>query len=183
MPDIVYGLTGMRISHRIELPDVAAAARTARPDACTLCHSDRSRAWALAQQGAGESDDTAELALPQAVRSLLAGDPIERASAAHALGTPESPAPLPPRAGLLLDSMLHDDYPAVRAIAWSALRRLWNGTPPPSNAFTATDTKAAREKAIAGIRAHLSQAAEAPDAGLTARLREQAAAVAIHIGE
>jgi hypothetical protein len=33
-------------SHRVESPDVARDVEGSRPDACTLCHADRSAAWA-----------------------------------------------------------------------------------------------------------------------------------------
>ena len=87
MPDIVYGLVSVHLSHRIELPDPARAARDARPDACTLCHVDRTLSWAVrAFGGASVADDPAAAAgLSEVGYRLLAGDPIERAVAAHAL--------------------------------------------------------------------------------------------------
>lgn len=196
MPDIVYGLVGARISHRIEAPDPAANARDARPDACTLCHADRSRAWAItASKGrAPEATDdathdaTSGAEIPEVTRMLLAGDPIERAVAAHALGSPASPAPVAPRVGLLLDAMLADDYPAVRATAWRAYRTLLATQSdvrlPAAIAFTPTDARAERETEVRELASALpARLLFAPDAALVANLRPLARAVAIEIGE
>lgn len=184
MPDIVYGLVGVRVSHRIESPDPGHAAD--RPDACTLCHADRTRAWAIAAMERAPAPASDEV--PDVTRMLLGGDPIERAVAAHALGSPTSPAPAPPRMGLLLDALVADDYAAVRAIAWRELRRLLASRRashvPDVAAFTATDSRTAREAQVETLRATLlGSAVEPPDPSLVARLRPLALATAIEIGE
>jgi hypothetical protein len=103
MPKSVFGVLDLHVSHRVERPDVARDVATGRPDACTLCHVERTRAWALeasarwwprgpvpqrqdgtpsgAQAPGTRGDDLAPL------DALFAGDPIARAVAAEALGT------------------------------------------------------------------------------------------------
>jgi predicted CXXCH cytochrome family protein len=123
MPRTTYGLLLGMQSHRITVPDPAAALGHAdRPDACTQCHVDRSRAWAAAAMGGGTSEGELE---PQDTASriavdLLGGDPIQRALATHALARPESTGSKVVRAAWLVDA-LDDDYPAVR---WMAVRAL-----------------------------------------------------------
>ena len=137
MPRVVYGVMDVHISHRIEVPDPAAAVHAGRPDACTLCHVDKDRAWAArswavlwpqrATPGHATVPDDDDLA---PLGALFSGDPIARAVAARALGD----APLvtkagPPgnaseRQGALLSAMAEDRYPAVRRLAARALSRL-----------------------------------------------------------
>src|SRR5207302_978033 len=91
------------------------------------------------------------------LQALLSGDPITRAVAADAIGR----APLPPgpggnataaaRRGLLLGVMTGDDYPAVRHLAWRALRRL-GGAAPSLPDYDATADADRRAQACAAIR-------------------------------
>ena len=46
MPRIVYGVLDLHRSHRIDSPHPARDAAAGRPHACTLCHVDRTLAWA-----------------------------------------------------------------------------------------------------------------------------------------
>jgi hypothetical protein len=102
MPKIVFGVLDLHVSHRIERPDVARDVATGRPDACTLCHVERTRAWALdasarwwprgptAKAEAGTRGADAVGARGDRFApfdALFAGDPIARAVAAEALGT------------------------------------------------------------------------------------------------
>ena len=119
---------------------------------------------------------------------LLAGDPIERAVAASALGSPSSPATVAARVGLLLNALVEDTYPGVRATAWRALRRLLAAQPglavPAPRAFTATDPRATRAQQVLRLREGLPRArAREPDAHLVTKLRPLAQQVAIAIGE
>jgi predicted CXXCH cytochrome family protein len=154
MPKIVYGVLDLHVSHRIEIPDVARAIAMGRPDACTLCHVERSRGWALAAaarwwpgaaggraaeassafgpaRGHGSAqgppaaaDGEGDAQAPLA--ALFAGDPIARAVAAEAIGTapPLVGGARSVRQGALLDAMAEDRYPAVRHLAARALARL-----------------------------------------------------------
>jgi predicted CXXCH cytochrome family protein len=190
MPRIVYGLVGAHRSHRIDSPQPSIDADESHPDACTLCHTDRSRAWADAVWRGERSAEPDAGALAESTRLLLAGDPIERALAAAALGREELGAghgKPESRLGLLADTLLHDPYPAVRAIAWRSLRELLRAHHPSSpvaaTAFTATDPPAAREHSVNAVLARLPpHAVQRPDPD-TAALRSRAPDVRIAIGE
>ena len=103
MPRVVYGVLDVHRSHRIEVPRPTAD----RPSACTLCHT------------TGLPSDAAS-----PLELVFAGDPVTRAVAADALGRTPVTAARDVRAGALAEVMAGDRYPAVRRIAWRALRRL-----------------------------------------------------------
>ncbi len=189
MPQIVYGLVGARISHRIEVPDVAAAARDGRPDACTLCHVDQTRAWARHAQArlwdGGEArppfDAGEEDGLSEVLAMLFGGDPIERALAADALGRSAGPSAA---MGALFDVLERDPYPAVRRIAWRSARALADAPDAPWSRYVATDDLERRRAAVADIEAALPAGAILrPDPERVAQLRAEAEEVAIFIGE
>jgi predicted CXXCH cytochrome family protein len=196
MPRVVYGLVGVHRSHRIDSPAPDRTPQPGRPDACTLCHVDKSRAWASTallrfrdKQRTGGADGTLQ-PTAEVTRLLLAGDPIERALAADALGREEAAgtgAPVPERIGLLLDSLRADDYPAVRAIAWRSLRALLSartGAAPDVAAFTATDSAEVRGQVLDELESGWpAGTVRAPDRAMTRALRAQASDVRIAIGE
>ncbi len=133
MPPTTYGLLAIHPSHRITSPDPARAWRFEMPDACTLCHTDRTAAWAdsaarrqyggaPAAPPAGGGFETAE-----SVRALLAGDVVQRAVAVNALcGGPAATTDAVARlwAVPFLLVTLEDRYPAVRHFAWRGLQSL-----------------------------------------------------------
>jgi hypothetical protein len=163
MPRIVFGIRTIHRSHRIEVPRPLANEADGRPDACTSCHVDRSAAWA-----AGDAAATGS----RIERDAFAGDPIERAIAAAALGRDGSA-----RSRALALTMMRDDpYPAVRGIAWRGVRG-----DRPFDAFTPTDDPSARAAAVASIAHDVGIAPIAP-ADVEA-LRAAADAHAIEIGE
>jgi len=195
MPKIVYGLVGAHRSHRVDAPNPSDPER---PDACTLCHADRSRGWAAAATArmwprpgiaaaATEADDNT----PELTRLLLAGDPIERSIAAAALGgrgADSTGAALAPRLGLLADTIENDDYPAVRTIAWRSLQGLLSRhrpkIAPKLTDLTATDARPQRLRALQAALAPLPPTAiERPDPEQSARLRALRDPTRIHIGE
>ena len=191
MPDLVYGLVGVHLSHRIESPEPARAARDHRPDACTLCHVDRSRSWAVqasARWYGARQHVAAQPELAEVTRMLFGGDPIERAVAAHALGKPTAqlPSAEQPRAlGMLLDVLDVDAYPAVRRIAERSLRARLAAERaellPLLAAYSAELEPARRSEVLGPLRRALPS--DYPAADARARLRAQAAEVAIEIGE
>jgi hypothetical protein len=192
MPRVVYGLVGAHRSHRIDSPRPDLSPAESRPDACTLCHVDQSRAWAahaLERWGGGQPEPDGS-GPAEATRLLLGGDPIERAIAADALGRGEPAFTAitgAARLGLLLDALENDSYPAVRAIAWRSLRSLLavHHAPalPDVAAFTATDTQAARRSALAKITAQLRDGAITRPGTELQALRSQANDTQISIGE
>jgi hypothetical protein len=128
MPRIVYGVLEIHPSHRVEVPDVARDVEGGRPNACTLCHSDRDAAWAADRMrdfwGAryrrpGARPDGAPLDAPEALASTHAGDAIQRAVYVTALGRPDSAPPPAVRGFALANALvgLGDSYGAVRFLA------------------------------------------------------------------
>lgn len=179
MPKIVYGVLAVHRSHRIERPDPAAAARTGRPDACTLCHVEKDRAWAIAEwrerwgkkdeinddsRGAEDGSTPSDHLAP--LDALFAGDAVTRAVAAGALGSAPLPtggeeAAAPVRArrlAALIDVMDTETYPAIRRIAARSVVELLAPTCPGAaevaRAFDATGPAAERAARIRELRAH-----------------------------
>jgi predicted CXXCH cytochrome family protein len=130
MPHTTYGLMTAMRSHQIDSPSVAASLATGRPNACNLCHLDRSLGWAAEQLTAGWGVPPVELDADQrrvsaALLWLLTGDAGQRALTAWSLGwAPAQEAAgrdwLAPYLGHLLD----DPYSVVRWIAHDSLTTL-----------------------------------------------------------
>ena len=130
MPHTTYGLfTAMR-SHRIDSPSVKNSKNTGRPNACNLCHLDKSLAWA----GDHLSDwydqpitelDEGERAQSAAVRWLLQGDAAQRAITAWHMGW--EPAQKVSGKGWQaahLAVLLTDPYVSVRRVAQASIATL-----------------------------------------------------------
>lgn len=147
MPKTSYALLGAMRSHRIDSPAVSGGDR---PNACNLCHLDRSLAWTAdwlarwygegeaAAGGAGEAGTA-----PAALGWLLAGDAAQRAIVAAGSSAPEaiaaSGSAWQPR---LLAELLDDRYAAVRLVACRALHEL----PGWANAACARDAVLSRAR-------------------------------------
>lgn len=132
MPKIVYGVMDVHRSHRIDVPDPARDGAAGRPNACTLCHVDRSLPWAAAamQRWWGpayrpptQRADGAPLELADAAANLFAGDAAARAVAAAALG--DGTATFAPDFAVAVRTWLAvtlgDGYPSVRHLAQRSL--------------------------------------------------------------
>jgi hypothetical protein len=128
MPKTSYALLSAVRSHRIDSPSASNTVTTGKPNACNLCHLDRTIAWTadwLAKwYGASVpaiSDERARTAA--GVYDGLAGDAGVRALVADALGSGDARAAcgadFPPA---LLTEMARDPYAAVRFIAARSLR-------------------------------------------------------------
>jgi len=128
MPRIVYGVLDIHRSHRVEVPDVARDVEGGRPDACTACHADRDAAWAADRmrdfwgaryRRAAARPEGVPLDMPEALASLHAGDPLQRAVYVAALGRPDAAAPPAARGFALANALvgLGDAYGAVRFLA------------------------------------------------------------------
>jgi hypothetical protein len=130
MPHTVYGLLKSIRSHWIDSPDVAVTLRSGRPNACNLCHLDRSLGWTAAylqrwygQPPAPLPDD--ERRYSATLLHLFKGEAGQRALAAWSLGWP--PAQEASGRGWLapyLAHLLEDPYAAVRYVAARSLRTL-----------------------------------------------------------
>ncbi len=130
MPKTSYALLSAVRSHRIDSPSVASTLATGRPNACNLCHVDRTLAWT--SRWLGEwfgaplppiEDDRARIAA--GVRDGIAGDAGVRALIADALGSRDALAASGAKLSIaVLEEMQRDPYAAVRFIASRSLRKL-----------------------------------------------------------
>jgi hypothetical protein len=133
MPYTTYGLLKTIRSHQISSPSVQATLDTGRPNACNLCHLDKTLAWTAEQLTAWYGtprpdlgpDGSDERSVAAALLWLLRGDAGQRAIVAQSMGwTPAQQASgagwLAPYLALFLD----DPYDAVRYIASRSLRSL-----------------------------------------------------------
>jgi formate-dependent nitrite reductase cytochrome c552 subunit len=123
MPYTTYGLLKTIRSHQINSPSVQATRDTGRPNACNLCHLDKTLAWTAdvlaawyrAPRPALTAD---EQTVAASVLTLLKGDAGQRAIVAQSMGW--APAQSASGAGWLppyLALMEQDAYDAVRHIA------------------------------------------------------------------
>jgi hypothetical protein len=130
MPYTTYGLLKTVRSHQISSPSVQATLETGRPNACNLCHLDKTLAWTAdalnrwygTPRPSVAGDDASVAA---ALVTLLKGDAGQRAIVAQSMGWADAQrvsrtAWMAPYLALLLD----DPYDAVRYIASRSLKRL-----------------------------------------------------------
>ena len=130
MPHTTYGLLKAIRSHEITRPDVSGDLAAGRPNACNLCHLDRTLEWTSDQLNDWYGTDKAELNDEQkntasSLLWLLRGDAGQRAlvawgmgwSAAKDVSGSDWQAPF-------LACLLDDPYDAVRLIAHRSLRGL-----------------------------------------------------------
>lgn len=193
MPRTTYGLLRGMASHRITAPDPAAwLGRDDHPDACTLCHVDRSRAWAadsmstLGLEGTPHAAPMPPQVGSQVERDLVGGDPIQRALAAHALSRPDAVGEPSMRLRALIDG-LEDDYPAVR---WFAHRgalavatRTFSELLPTLQRYDFMADVAERLPVVDTLRAALGPSTIANSPSEQAALQARRDDVAIAIGE
>ena len=132
MPYTVYGLLKGIRNHRIDSPTVTGKlGGSERPNACNLCHVDRSLGWA-AQQLATWSGTPAPAGLtdgtPAAIVWLLSGDAVLRAIAAWHFGWDGAQQTAPVIDAVpYLAAALDDPYSAVRYVAGHALQKIIPG--------------------------------------------------------
>jgi hypothetical protein len=130
MPYTTYGLLKTIRSHTVSSPSAAESVDTGRPNACNLCHLDKTLAWTgdalerwYGMPRAALSDDQQQVAA--ALLWALRGDAGQRAIVAEAFGwSPAQQASgtdwMPP----YLAELINDPYDAVRFIAGRSLRTL-----------------------------------------------------------
>ena len=131
MPYTTYGLLKTIRSHQISSPSVQATLDTGRPNACNLCHLDKTLAWtADVSRGNGHGTATPPLgddeqSVAASLLWLLKGDAGQRAIVAQSMGW--AAAQQASGNGWLapyLALMARDSYDAVRYIAARSQRTL-----------------------------------------------------------
>jgi hypothetical protein len=128
MPHTTFGLLKAIRSHQVSSPDLRTSLATGRPNACNLCHLDKTLAWTAEQLQRRHGSpqpvlSDAQQTLAAAVLGCLTGDAGERALYAWAMAWPPARkasdgAGMLPLLGVLLD----DPYAAVRHVAGRSLR-------------------------------------------------------------
>jgi predicted CXXCH cytochrome family protein len=152
MPHTTYGLLRAMRSHQISVPSVQATLATERPNACNLCHLDRTLAWTAATLARWYGTPVPTLSAEQ--RSVAAslldatrGEAGVRALTAWSFGWPAArgAAPIDWAVPLLIE-LLDDDYAAVRRIAYESLKTVsgfddfaYDYVAPPSQRRSAQD--------------------------------------------
>lgn len=135
MPYTVYGLLKGIRNHRIDSPKVTGASGgDARPNACNLCHVDKSLGWTAQQlarwykQPVPERLSSAPDDTPAAISWLVSGDAVLRALAAWHFGwqAQQQPAAVASAVPYLVTA-LEDPYAAVRYVAGHALQKILPG--------------------------------------------------------
>jgi hypothetical protein len=130
MPHTAFGLHKATRTHHIAIPSATETVQAGRPNACNLCHLDRTLAWTaerleewygMPQPELSERDRT----VATGVVWVLAGDANQRALAGWHLG--HGPAQRASGTDWMLPYLLHlirDPYEANRAVGLAALRTL-----------------------------------------------------------
>ena len=130
MPYTSYGLLRAIRSHTISSPTVRESVAIGRPNACNLCHLDRTLAWSADQlrdwYGQPPPDLRAEeRSVAASVLWLLRGDAGQRALTAWSYGwEPAQEASGTSWMAPYLGELLGDPYDAVRFIAARSLRTI-----------------------------------------------------------
>lgn len=164
MPRIVEGIDGFVRSHRISSPTDPAMLAAAAPNACNLCHLDRSIRWTAAELRAGWGVALAPDArwrraygdLDHAVGTvwLTGAAAPPRLAAAAAFAAAADRAALPSLVALLDDPVAHDRMWMLFAVERLLGRRLTAAEYDPlaAPAVRARQARALRARAAAGLR-------------------------------
>lgn len=130
MPHTTLGLMKAMRSHTIDSPSVAATVATGRPNACNLCHLDKSLAWTAEHLEqwyniAPPKLSKQEKEVASSIRWILKGDAGQRAIAGWHFGW----APARKASGTrwmapYLAELLTDSYDVVRFIGYHSLKEL-----------------------------------------------------------
>ncbi len=130
MPHTVYGLLKAIRSHEISIPDVGKDHQAQRPNACNLCHLDKTMDWSaryLQEWYDIEPPefDTEQREVAASLLWLLRGNAAERALSAWSMGWEEAQqASGNDWQSPYLAGLLDDHYDAIRLIAHRSLRTL-----------------------------------------------------------
>jgi hypothetical protein len=130
MPHSAFGLHKATRSHHIEIPTASETVETGRPNACNLCHLDRTLAWTAEQLEQWYGMPQPELSerdrnVATGVLWVLAGDANQRALAGWHMGY--GPAQRASGTDWMTPYLVHlirDPYDVNRAVGVNALRTL-----------------------------------------------------------
>ena len=130
MPHTTYGLLKAIRSHQIDSPNASVTSQVGRPNACNLCHLDKTLGWTADHLSEWYGHDRPKLTEDQehvsaAILDLLTGDAGRRALASWHMGwEPAQQASGTKWMTPVLASSLADPYEAVRLITHRRLKEL-----------------------------------------------------------
>lgn len=130
MPHTTYGLMKAIRSHQVDSPSVQTTLKTGRPNACNLCHLDKTLAWTsdkLTQWFGARPADLSHEEKTTSAAALwsLRGDAGQRALLAWHMGwAPARQASGERWLAPYLGQLMEDPYSTVRYIARRSLRTL-----------------------------------------------------------
>jgi len=130
MPHTTYALFKAIRSHQIQSPQARSSARLGVPNACNLCHLDRTLAWTQDHLSAWYQQPDVPLTdeqkeVPASVLWLLKGHAAQRVIAAWHFGwQPAQATSGPDWLAPLVAQLLTDDYGPVRFVAARSLKSL-----------------------------------------------------------
>jgi predicted CXXCH cytochrome family protein len=188
MPPVVYGVMSFHPTHDISIPNPELTATQAVPNACNVCHVDRSVNWAITESkriwparyaNAKPSTDPM-FNEAEGPRMLFAGDALTRALAANAMGG-DSPVRRDPNwtGPYLLEAVMNDNYPIVRYFAANGLASINAGIPKPD--YLATDET---RRALAASWARVfDEATRRHAADFATAMRKRRSDVDLDVGE
>ena len=149
MPHTTLGLMKAMRSHTIDSPSVVATVSTGRPNACNLCHLDKTLAWTAKHLDQWYDIDSPKLStqekeLASSIRWILKGDAGQRAIAGWHFGwKPAQTASGTQWMAPFLAELLTDSYDVVRFIGYHSLKDLpeyskfdYDFVAPPKNRLT-----------------------------------------------
>jgi predicted CXXCH cytochrome family protein len=174
MPHTTYGVLKAIRSHEISSPRIADELTSGRPNACNLCHLDRTLEWSAKHladwyQQEKPALPTEATNIARSVYLALAGDAGQRVIVAWHLGwEPALAASGKDWPGYILAQLLDDSYAAVRCVAERSLRN-FPGVNLPDFDFTAQpdQRRPVREKVWAKIQNSRQPRLDRPDLGMS----------------
>lgn len=172
MPHTSYALFKALRSHRIDSPSAAVSVKTGRPNACNLCHLDRTLEWTastLADWYGHESPTITDeqKTVPAALLWLLKGNAMQRVIAAWSMSwKPAREAAGEQISPPFLAATLTDPYAAVRFVAWRSLKS-YTGLEDTEFSFAADerDRESQRDAALKQVQMLNPKLSGLPDAG------------------
>ena len=130
MPHTSYALLGAIRNHRISSPNVANHLENGHPNACNLCHLDKTLQWTSKHLTDWYDQPPVELDASQqnvaaSLQMMLTGDAVQRIVIAWHMGwEPALEASGKTWQSPLLAQLLQDPYSAVRFVAHKSLKEL-----------------------------------------------------------
>jgi len=129
MPHTTFGLLKGIRSHRIQVPKVLSADKSDHPNACNLCHLDRTLEWSAEKLSEWYGQPKPDLSLDErevaaSLLWLLRSDAVQRAVTAWHMSWPPALEPSGEDwQSPFLAQLLTDDYSVVRYVAATAMKR------------------------------------------------------------